>query len=216
MDTKIYHLNKKYTIVWEMKELEYLEYVKLEKQIRKILVIGSGAVGKTSLIKVLKTNKPLKEFDECHLEYNRTLFLEIEEIKTEDRKGTFQLLDLAGQLDLPIHASRDIPRFAFGAVDLILFVFANDNAQSLLDIQEWVEIVNNYYQSTNLDPPIGILINNKTDLECSFDESLIELIKPQMAGYFCLSCFDGEGIANLKEWLDEFFLECNKKFRVDN
>ena len=129
--------------------MEHLEYVKATKKIRKILILGSGAVGKTSLTKVLKLEKSLQDMNgDC--DYQRTLFVEIDQFKTNDNTGTFQVLDLAGQLNLPIHGTRDTARFVFNAVDLICYVFANDNAQSLIELGEWVSIVNEYYSKNNL------------------------------------------------------------------
>ena len=142
--------------------MEYLEYVKLYKKIRKILVLGSGAVGKTSLTKVLKSQIPLKDMEgDC--DYKRTLFVEIDQFKTEDKTGTFQVIDLAGQLGLPIHATRDNPRFVFNAVDLICYVFATDNAQSLIDLSEWVGIVNVFNNKRNEEVQLFILLRKKVD-----------------------------------------------------
>ncbi len=191
--------------------MDYLEYVKSFKKIRKILILGSGAVGKTSLTKVLKSKLPLKDMNgDCN--YNRTLFVEIDQFKTEDKNGTFQVVDLAGQLELPIHATRDTPKLAFSAVDLICFVFAKDNAQSLLDLNQWVNIANNYYNETNLKIPPFIVIKNKMDQESNIDDSLLDILKPRLKGYFEISCFDGKGVNELKKWFSEFFNECNNKY----
>lgn len=188
--------------------MEYLEYVKLYKRIRKILILGSGAVGKTSLTKVLKSQVPLKDMNgSC--DYNRTLFVEIDQFKTENDVGTFQVFDLAGQLSLPIHATRDTARFAFNAVDLICYVFASDNTQSLIELNEWSTIVSNYYKQINSDVPPSILIRNKMDLESLVDNSLLAHIKPTMKAYFEVSCYDGKGINDLKLWFDEFYDECS-------
>ncbi|NHJ47538.1 MAG: GTPase domain-containing protein [Asgard group archaeon] len=187
--------------------MEYLEYVKLHKKIRKILILGSGAVGKTSLTKVLKSQIPLKDTNgDC--DYNRTLFVEIDQFKTDDDIGTFQVIDLAGQLGLPIHATRDSPKFVFNAVDLICYVFATDNVQSLIDLSEWVEIVNNFYSIRKLDTPPFILIRNKVDLESFIDNSLLENIMSDLRAYFEVSCYDGQGIDQLKQWFNVFFKEC--------
>ncbi len=192
--------------------MEYLEFVKSFKKIRKILILGSGAVGKTSLTKVLKSELPLKDMNgDC--DYNRTLFVEIDQFKTKDKKGTFQVIDLAGQLGLPIHATRDTPKLAFSAVDLICFVFSKDNAQSLIDLNQWVNITNNYYQKTNSKVPPFILIKNKMDLENNIDDSLVELMMSSIKGYFEISCYDGKGVEELKKWFSEFFIECNNGYR---
>jgi len=188
--------------------MEHLEYVKATKKIRKILILGSGAVGKTSLTKVLKLEKSLQDMNgDC--DYQRTLFVEIDQFKTNDNTGTFQVLDLAGQLNLPIHGTRDTSRFVFNAVDLICYVFANDNAQSLIELGEWVSIVNEYYSKNNLSIPPFILIKNKIDLESSIDTFLLKQISSNVNGYFEISCFNGIGISKLKDWFNEFFFNCN-------
>jgi len=188
--------------------MEYLEYIKIAKKIRKILILGSGAVGKTSLTKVLKNEIPLKDMN-GYCDYHRTLFVEIEQFKTENNNGTFQLFDLAGQLDLPFHATRDTARFTFSAVDLICFVLASDNTQSLIDLNEWVNITKNYYNKAKVEVPPFILIKNKIDLENNIDDSLLEFVMPNFKAYFEISCFDGKGIDELKKWFNEFYNECN-------
>ena len=188
--------------------MEYLEYVKLYKRIRKILILGSGAVGKTSLTKVLKSQVPLKEMN-GNCDYNRTLFVEIDQFKTDNEVGTFQVFDLAGQLSLPIHATRDTARFAFNAVDLICYVFSTNNTQSLIELNEWANIVSNYYKQINVNIPPSILIKNKIDLESLIDDSLLDHIKPSMKAYFEISCYDGIGINDLKQWFNDFYDECS-------
>ncbi|MBN1330141.1 MAG: GTPase domain-containing protein [Candidatus Heimdallarchaeota archaeon] len=190
--------------------MEYLEYIKLAKKIRKILILGSGAVGKTSLTKVLKNEIPLKDTGGC-CDYHRTLFVEIEQFKTENDDGTFQLFDLAGQLDLPFHATRDTARFTFSAADLICFVLASDNTQSLIDLNEWVTITKNYYNKAKKETPPFILIKNKVDLENNIDDSLLECIMPNFKAYFEISCYDGKGISELKKWFNEFYTEYDPK-----
>jgi len=198
-----------------MQKLDFLEAVKYQKKIRKILILGSGAVGKTSLTKVIKTQTPLKELDDdCG--YKRTLFVEIDQFKTDDATGTFQVVDLAGQLNLPIHGTRDTTRFVFNAVDLICYVFATDNTQSLIDLNEWVTLVRNYYKEKQMKAPPSILIKNKIDLESSIDDSLLELLKMDLKAYFEVSCYNGAGIDKLKRWFDEFFYECNSAFEEAN
>ena len=186
--------------------MSFLDYIKEKQSLRKLIVIGSGAVGKTSLIKVLKANKPLIEFEE-NFEYHRTLFLELEQIETMNGNGVFQIFDLAGQLNLPIHASRDIPRCAFGQVDLVLLFFASDNTQSLLDLQQWINLMQEYYIGVKEALPPFVLVKNKNDLENSFDESLLNILKglEEIKNYFEISCLTGEGVEDLKNWITNYF-----------
>ena len=51
----------------------FLEQIKQSRSIRKVLVAGSGAVGKTSLVRVLKESKSLQELSKlamCHLAWS--------------------------------------------------------------------------------------------------------------------------------------------------
>lgn len=192
-----------------IKKMEYLDYIKYKKKIRKILILGSGAVGKTSLTKLLRNEIPLKDM-EGSCDYHRTLFIEIEQFKTEDNQGTFQLFDLAGQLDLPIHATRDSARFTFNAVDLICFVLASNNVQSFMDLNDWVNLTKGYYNEANIEIPPFILVKNKVDLENAIDDSLLDFIMPNFKAYFEVSCFNGKGITELKKWFNEFFDEYNE------
>jgi small GTP-binding protein len=185
-----------------------INYIKQKRKIRKILIAGSGATGKTSLVKVLKTGTSLSNM-EANLEYHRTLYLQLEKIFAGKNGGIFQLYDVAGQLDLPIHAFRDTAKLTFGNVDIVILVFANDNIQSLLDIERWLSLVDEYYKTENATkkPPF-VLINNKTDLEAAADNSLISSIVDQqndIIKYFELSCLTGKGVYEFKTWIAEYF-----------
>ncbi len=109
--------------------------VKKHQSIRKILLVGTGAVCKTSFVKVLKETKALSAMN-CYMqEYHRTPFVELETITASslvdrDIAGVFQIVDVAGQLDSHIHPLHDISHVALGAVDVILVLFATDNVQS--------------------------------------------------------------------------------------
>ena len=75
-------------------------YVRSRTKVKKVLIVGSGAVGKTSLLKVLRENKALEE-NNHDLKYHRTPFLEFETLDASDiiegMKGTLQIYDTAGQ-----------------------------------------------------------------------------------------------------------------------
>ncbi len=180
----------------------------LRNGVTKILVAGSGAVGKTTLLQVLKDNKPL-EITPLSQEYHRTPFLNIETISVEriggtGSKGIFLMVDVAGQLDLPIHALRDFSNLALGSVELVMLMFSADNLQSLLDLRDWVSIVKTQHNGKR--PLQFVLIMNKCDLESSIDRGLVEqfmVSEPLTAAYFEVSCMDGQGLDELQQWLVE-------------
>jgi small GTP-binding protein len=179
-----------------------------ESRVRKILVAGSGAVGKTTLLQVLKDNKPL-EITDISQEYHRTPFLNLETVSIEriggtGSKGIFLMVDVAGQLDLPIHALRDFSNIALGSVELVILIFSSDNLQSMLDLKDWVSIVKTQHRG---DPPLRfVLIKNKCDLDNCIDPSMVEQFmesEPLTVAYFEISCKDGAGLEELQQWLVE-------------
>jgi len=196
-----------------------LEEIKRVHRIRKILVAGSGAVGKTSLVRVLKESKSLGELSDEDLEYHRTLFLDLEVIDAanlsqDDVVGKLQVVDIAGQLDLPIHAVRDAQKVALNSLDAVVLIFAQDNLQSLLDLNDWLELLDTYYDEyPEVQKPEYILIRNKADLIGSFDSGLVEILresKPHSMEYFETSCLTGKGLDELRTWFYERFFGPDK------
>ncbi len=204
----------------ESKRSKLLDQIKQKHKIRKVLVAGSGAVGKTSLVRVLKESKSLEEISQENLEYHRTLFIDMEVVSasslvTENAEGVIQVVDIAGQLDLPIHAIRDARRVALGSVDVILLVFASDNLQSLLDLNEWLELLYSYYRTESQEEePEFVLIRNKSDLRNTVDSGLIEALlegNSSIHSYFETSCMNGDGIQDLRTWFYERFFSTKRE-----
>jgi small GTP-binding protein len=185
-------------------------FIKNRRKLKKILFLGSGAVGKTTLLKVLKSDTLISE-DSANKEYQRTLFFTFETIEAAklsdlDTEGKFQLYDLAGQLNLPIHATRDIAETVLGSADLIAFIFSTDSLQSLFDIQGWLKIIDefNLRANRNLSASSFILIKNKSDLDSYIDEMIIQSIlsyDKRFLKYFQVSCLTGQGLKEFKKWL---------------
>ncbi|MHA1906775.1 MAG: Rab family GTPase [Candidatus Thorarchaeota archaeon] len=179
-----------------------------ESKVTKVLVAGAGAVGKTTLVRVLRDDKPL----DCSFisqEYHRTPFIELETVKVDSiggtgSKGIFLMVDVAGQLDLPIHALRDFSKLALGSVEMVLLVFSADNLQSLLDLKEWVALIKTQYKEVPGKNLQFVLIMNKSDLERNIDPSLISAFmdsEPLISGYFELSCKNGNGLGEVQACL---------------
>ncbi|MHA2030771.1 MAG: Rab family GTPase [Candidatus Kariarchaeaceae archaeon] len=185
-------------------------FIKKRRKLKKILFLGSGAVGKTTLLNVLKNDTLLSE-ETANKEYQRTLFFTFETIEAAnltnlDTDGKFQLYDLAGQLDLPIHATRDIAETVLGSVDLIAFIFAADSLQSLFDIEQWLKIIDefNLRAQRDLSSTSFVLIKNKSDIHSYIDEMIIQSIPnhdKRFLKYFQVSCLTGQGLKEFKKWL---------------
>ena len=177
-----------------------------KSHVTKILIAGSGAVGKTTLLQVLKNNELLGS-PNISQEYHRTPFLNLETISVEriggtGSKGIFLMVDIAGQLDLPIHALRDFPKVSLGSVELVMLIFSADNLQSLLDLKDWISLVK--VQHKGAQQLSFVLIMNKCDLDRSMDTGLVQQLmasEPQIESYFEISCRDGQGVKKLQSWL---------------
>ncbi|MCF2137732.1 MAG: GTP-binding protein [Candidatus Thorarchaeota archaeon] len=185
-----------------------LDRIKRRHRVRKMLIAGSGAVGKTSLLNVLKRGT----LEDVKQEYHRTLFLNIDTLKMDDLSdgdvvGVVQVIDVAGQLTQPVHPFRDADRLAFGGVDLIVLVFSSDDLQSLLDIEKWIALIDEgQKQDADKGEVMYVLVQNKVDLPDAFDHELVDLLlknKPQIQAYFETSCLNGTGIAELRRWIVE-------------
>ena len=195
-----------------------LEYIKQSNKIRKVLIAGSGAVGKTSLVSVLKEKKALLELaqSEKPLDYHRTPYLNLETIKTHADSdptddGVIQFFDVAGQLDLPIHAFRDTVRLTLGGVDLILLMFAGDSLQSLLDLKTWLDLLEGFYtQHAQYKFPDIVLLKNKSDLPSAECDSLVKVLldnNTRVISYHEISCLTGGGVNEFQHWFIQYLFE---------
>jgi GTPase SAR1 family protein len=177
-------------------------------EVAKILVAGSGAVGKTTLVKVLKDGLSLEGQGVVH-EYHRTPFLELETIRAQElgcgeSNVVLLMVDVAGQLSSPIHAIRDLSMIAIKNVRLVLLLCAADNLQSLLDLKDWVSLVKTQTLKQSDTSPRFVIVINKNDLEMNIDLDLVERIvdsEPLIINQFGISCKTGQGMKEFSEWL---------------
>ena len=105
-------------VIEEMAQNDILiEAIKKTKKIRKALIIGSGGVGKTSILSYLSKHITQSISDT----YQRTLFINFDTVKIINDKqqliGQVQVQDLAGQITLHIHALKDFVTQTIGSTD---------------------------------------------------------------------------------------------------
>lgn len=184
-----------------MIQIERESFTKLIKKInktRKALLIGSGGVGKTSLLNALEKHYYVNQ----NSTYASTPFINFGTIAVVDNKGEkirIQFQDLAGQIDLPIHALKDFSRQTLGATDMVLLVFANNNLQSFIELKEWLELINEGITALNILPKF-VLVQNKCDLETMIEQDFITAFlkaNPEIKSYFKVNCFNGKGLDEL-------------------
>lgn len=197
-------------VIEEMAQNDILiEAIKKTKKIRKALIIGSGGVGKTSILSYLSKHITQSISDT----YQRTLFINFDTVKIINDKqqliGQVQVQDLAGQITLPIHALKDFVTQTIGATDLIFLVFDNNNFQSFLDLQMWIGHINAGLKllKTQINPMI-VLIRNKIDLEQVVDDQIVNKLMEfdeRIIHYYSVSCTKGIGFESLQSFLKEVF-----------
>lgn len=192
----------------------FFKRIKKKNKVRKFVFAGSGAVGKTSLVKVLKEKKAIFQFEEEDRAYFRTAFMEIESLSVSDLtddpdvQGNIVLCDIAGQTDLPIHAFKELSDFVLGGVDLVILVFANGNTQSFLDLEDWMTRIKDYYYARNQPLPAFSLLKNKSDLPGSVDPNFLQMLienEENIINYIEISCLNGSNIDVFKEFIVKIF-----------
>ena len=129
----------------------------------KIITVGDGSVGKTSIIRRLVYNNFLENtlntvgMNMAH--YKITL--------QNNKIINLTIVDTAGQ-----ERYKSLGKKYFANADGILFVFAHDNLESFENIKDWMKIFEES-SSSRIDIP-KFLVGNKNDLESEVDENLID------------------------------------------
>ncbi|MHA1910201.1 MAG: GTP-binding protein [Candidatus Kariarchaeaceae archaeon] len=182
--------------------LTFLEVLKRRSGIGKILIVGESFVGKTSVLNVLLTGKPIDEATESTRFINLDSFGLEDETIMESTGYKVQAYDVAGQKKVA-HAMDLLSRQLLIATDLIIYTFALDDPQSLEKIDNWVNDVNQAIEKLigAANSPPAILVGNKKDLERLVAEGRPnEIIQKYnfFIGYFETSSTTGEGFEELK------------------
>ncbi|OLS16466.1 MAG: GTPase Era [Candidatus Heimdallarchaeota archaeon LC_3] len=173
-----------------------------------VTILGDGAVGKTTLVKLLMNN----EFNIADLKTKRTPFLEVEILKINKEK--LLIYDLAGQDNLA-HPLRVLEDQVLGHAHLIIFAFALDRFSSLAHLGSWYLPIKDYYVKKNKNLPKMILVGTKADQARKLDRVLIDkvLSSTKIKEYVPTSSVSGDGIPELKQKLFSLLSEePNMKF----
>ena len=149
----------------------------------KILTIGDGGVGKTSILRRYVENKFLKH----HLSTIGIDFLS-KTLKIKDKEIKLKIWDTAGQ-----ERYRQITSHIYKDADGIILVFDVTSEESFNQITDWMEQIKNNVSKEEINL---ILIGNKCDLEDRMvekerGEEMAEKLKIK---YFETSALTGQGI----------------------
>ncbi|MCF2144032.1 MAG: GTP-binding protein [Candidatus Heimdallarchaeota archaeon] len=155
----------------------------------KVIIIGDGAVGKTSICTHITTQ-------EFFADYNLTVGCDffIKKIYVNNVSVTLQIFDVGGQ----DHFAKMRPIFADGAKGIFL-AFDVTRRDSFYNLEDWYESVKD-----GLDPRAPkILIATKSDLntEAEVWKEDIEALKGilRIDAYFDTSSLTGEGVSEAFE-----------------
>ena len=149
----------------------------------KILTIGDGGVGKTSILRRYVENKFLKH----HLSTIGIDFLS-KTLKIKDKEIKLKIWDTAGQ-----ERYRQITSHIYKDADGIILVFDVTSEESFNQITDWMEQIKNNVSKEEVNL---ILIGNKCDLADRMVEKERgeEMAKNLKIKYFETSALTGQGI----------------------
>ena len=166
---------------------------------KRLVIIGDGSVGKTTLIRSLSTDLQLEI--SAFLKVSRTPFMEIETLFLEQQalKEKVLVYDLAGQ-DGVAHPLKILQDQVLGTSQLILLAFSLDRFQSLVHVSFWFSAIKAYYESEGLPLPKMILVATKADQPRRIEKNLIDgiLKHKSFVGYVETSSLTGNGLVELR------------------
>lgn len=166
----------------------------------KVVLIGSTAVGKTSLIKRLTENT----FDNSTSPTTGTAFFQL---KTESPDHPFiQIWDTAG-----LERYRSLNRIFYHEAVGALLVFDLTRAQSFMELDSWL---NEFVTEAPLNPSI-VLLGNKSDLKDLIEvenDEILSFANEHGLKYFSTSAATGDGV---EEMLNYFLTILPKANKVD-
>lgn len=172
----------------------------------QVLAVGNGAVGKTSIAKMLQEYKPaVSNYEEIISRIRRTNNLEFEFLVSEISQGktkfsvVSQILVPPGQKKTEVgKAGRnfeqvmDLYRFHIKSVDIIILTYNISARDSFIDLKYWLNAVNGFYgPTTNF-----LLVGTHLDLAASNRRVQHEDIKKgqeQIEHYFKMKMPDWRG-----------------------
>jgi len=147
----------------------------------KVLFVGQGSVGKSSLIKALQN----EQFDENRL---MTTGIEIDKIVSNDI--TLNFWDFGGQEIM--HSTH---QFFLTKRSLYILVLNARENDELKRTDYWLKLISSF----GVDSPVIIVLNKVDDGNLGIDENRLKRKYPQIKRVLSTSCKDNIGIDELRE-----------------
>ncbi|MFX0082335.1 MAG: GTP-binding protein [Candidatus Hodarchaeota archaeon] len=160
--------------------------------VNKIVVVGSEAVGKSSLVEMYREGI----FEEI---YKPTIGISIKEKKLQISKDFnlfLYLLDLGG-----LKSFAKIRKFYYNYSNAVLILFDYTKTETFNNISDWIEELRKFIKNKSI--PV-VLIGNKIDLVENREEIRIKaenLAEQYNIPFFETSAYTGEGIDELFTYL---------------
>jgi small GTP-binding protein len=171
-------------------------------QVVKLVILGDGAVGKTTLIEALRNY--ITSFGKNSQASDKTLrtrFIDFHVVpSTSESSVIYSIWDLQGQRQTACHPIDLISDSILGGAGLVIYLFAINDAQSFENLfgkDGWYEITRQRIEREQI--PI-ILVGNKVDTK---PEVILEAARkiakryPTCKGFLTTSAISGEGIPEL-------------------
>jgi small GTP-binding protein len=183
-----------------MKGMTWVASLKTIKRSGKVCIVGEGGVGKTSLVRVLTHGMALEQAKDTIIE--RTPYINIDVfVSPNDYK--MQVYDLSGQR-FSAHPIEVLRNQVMRNLDVMLFMFATNNFNSLVNLTSWFNDAINFMNSNEIHVPPFVLIGNKVDLVDTREvppempRKIVEQ-RNQFTQFIEVSAYTGEGINELIE-----------------
>jgi len=157
----------------------------------KMLLVGQGGVGKTSLVHYLIHNKP------CNPEELPTEGINIDDWDVQGKKGAdrefervyVHVWDFGGQEIM--HATH---QFFLTRRSLYVLVIDARAGEKESNIHYWLKIIQSYGD----DSPVLVVLNKSDQHPHELNETRLKSDYPNIRGFVQTSCSTGEGIAKLR------------------
>ena len=165
-----------------------------------IIILGESRVGKTCLVTVLSGNK----FEEVGL-LTAGIDFHVVDAEFEGKAYKFKIFDTAGQ-----ERYKSISKSSIKLADGIYLVYAVDNRDTFLKINEWIESIK---EEVNVSQKPLILVANKIDVEERIisKEEGESFAKNHNFKYYETSAKTGEGVKESFNILYKDIFELNRK-----
>lgn len=163
--------------------------------INKIVIIGNGAVGKSTLIDMYVKG-------ECNHSYKATIGLSIMEKElqiTKRMKMTFFLFDMGG-----LQSFIKVRRNFYNNSKAIMILFDFTRLETLISVVDWLKEAQFFIKDKNVP---YILVGNKIDLVENQEEikkKAIQIANQYNFTFFATSAYTGEGLDELFMYLLNF------------